>query len=66
MIEGIPFDWNNTCTCLYYPDQSSKCDVLGFTGKYINIILRVQNFANFGRIFEIREILHSSNSIGSQ
>ena len=33
MIEGIPFDWNNSYACLYYPDQSSKCDVIRFHGQ---------------------------------
>ena len=47
MIEEIPFDWNNTHQCLYYPDQSSKCDVIGFHGQVNQCYLAGTKFCEF-------------------
>ena len=61
MIEGIRFDWNNTYACLYYPGQSSKCDVNWFHGQVnINVfcgykILRIlDEFVKFAKYYTLQ------------
>ena len=60
MIEGTPCDWDNTYACLYYPNQSSKCDLIRFHGQVNQYYFAGTKFCEFWRICEICEILHPS------